>query len=164
MEIKMEIGKELDLDSFIKQKLSSNKKGKGFNLPLYKNEILKILDSGLSIADAYEYLTKKYSNLSNMGAPNLYRYIKKIKKAEVGQPEPKKQLAQVVHVRQIENVTTEKIEPLTEATFAQSEPLIVDNRPGRSAFKKKEPTIKERWNQTRKSSDGVPYFPDQTEE
>lgn len=83
----------MNVDDFIQEKLKNKKNV--IRLKNYQVEILKILDSGLTVRDVYKFLSGSYPELEKMSERHLYEFVRKIKapkNPEVGQakPEPKK--------------------------------------------------------------------------
>jgi hypothetical protein len=109
----------MNVDDFIQDKLKNKKNV--IRLKNYQVEILKILDSGLTVRDVYSFLSENYPELEKMSERHLYEFVRKLKKspeqntdfkkAEAGQAEPEKPISPV---GQIKAAIPETIQPNTE--------------------------------------------------
>jgi hypothetical protein len=159
----------MQIEDFIKNSLLE---GTGLKWKNYEKEISQIINAGLTVNHAFDFLTTKHPELKKITKRSLYNFVRKLKQSqnEVGQTSP---------VGQIKAVIPELIQPTTEAppvnlqekfkehlanvrsensaeTIQPTESIKPkDTRPGRSAFRSTEKTSYEILQETRKEN-GLP--------
>lgn len=112
----------MNVDDFIQEKLKNKKNV--IRLKNYQVEILKILDSGLTVRDVYKFLSGSYPELEKMSERHLYEFVRKIKapkNPEVGQakPETEKTAEPIEPPKETDVRGESSAEPIEKNTGAQ---------------------------------------------
>jgi len=154
----------MNVDDFIQDKIKNKKNV--IRLKNYQVEILKILDSGLTVRDVYSFLSENYPELEKMSERHLYEFVRKLKKspeqntgfkkAEAGQAEPEKPIQPATETPQV-NLQEKFKEHLAKVRSENSAEPIEQNtgiqRKSKILLNQKDESMN--WNEYRKSR-GMP--------
>lgn len=151
----------MNVDDFIQEKLKNKKNV--IRLKNYQVEILKILDSGLTVRDVYKFLSGSYPELEKMSERHLYEFVRKIKapkNPEVGQvkPEPEKTAEPIGPPKETEPVNLQdKFKEHLASVRGQNSAEAIEQKPkdtraGRNVLK---PEKVDEWQEHRKKM-GLP--------